>query len=218
MSYAVSITQDGTRLETAGKYVDQDIVVGISDSIKKAAQTYNPSTTDQVIPAGKYLSGAQTIKGVSGTKSITANGTYDVTGFASAAVSVPAQEANSRVYDVTVTDLHTSDFVLMRSQEIADHFNDPNLTVEVLAQQDVATTTVNTCCFAMARNGILFNTSSSIAIVRGSGDIGISNIATNLNEQKTNSGHIYVTSSGDLHYVAGSYRVRAGTYKVRVSW
>lgn len=115
MSYAVSITQDGTRLETAGKYVDQDIVVGMSDSIKKAAQTYTPTTSDQTIAAGQYLSGAQTIKGdenllannikqgvsifgvngnltpgitPSGTKNITENGTYDVTQFASAAVAV----------------------------------------------------------------------------------------------------------------------------------
>lgn len=63
MSYAVSITQDGTNLKTAGKYVDQDIVVGISDSIKKPAATYTPSTTDQTITAGQFLSGAQTIKG-----------------------------------------------------------------------------------------------------------------------------------------------------------
>lgn len=63
MSYGVSITQDGTVLQTAGKYVDQDIVVGISDSIKKAAATYTPTTTDQTIAAGQYLSGAQTIEG-----------------------------------------------------------------------------------------------------------------------------------------------------------
>ena len=89
MSYGVSITQDGTVLQTAGKYLGQDIVVGMSDSIKLPAQTYNPSTTDQVIPAGKFLAGAQTFKACAGTKQITENGTVDVAGFASAQVNVP---------------------------------------------------------------------------------------------------------------------------------
>lgn len=154
MSYAVSITQDGTRLETAGKYVDQDIVVGMSDSIKKGAQTYTPTTADQTIPAGKYLSGAQTIKGdanlvagnirsgksifgvagsltpgitPSGTKNITENGTYDVAEFANAAVNVTKGD-NWKCFDATIVSAvpawGNNYIIIAQDADVASHYDD----------------------------------------------------------------------------------------------
>lgn len=70
---------------------------------KKAAATYTPKKSAQTIAAGQYLDGAQTIAAIpdsyiipSGTKSITTNGTQDVTAYASVDVNVPTSSTPQR--------------------------------------------------------------------------------------------------------------------------
>ena len=77
-----------------------------------SAHTYTPGTTSQTIPAGRYLTGAQTISPIpsqyiipSGTSNITSNGTYDVTNYASANVSV----ANTYTATITSVSLGSED-------------------------------------------------------------------------------------------------------------
>lgn len=162
MSYGVSITEDGTVLDTAGKYLDQDIVVGMSDSIKKPAATYTPGTTDQTIPAGKYLSGAQTIKGdpnliaenirsgksifgvagsltpgitPSGTKNITENGTYDVTQYASAAVNV-AQNFHEVTFNQPLTVPSGNTLLVSNDQFFKAHRSDANAVLTLIRLDD----------------------------------------------------------------------------------
>lgn len=66
-SYAVfSETSDATAtasqmLSGATAYVNGSLITGSISS--KSAQTYTPTTSDQTIASGQYLSGAQTIKG-----------------------------------------------------------------------------------------------------------------------------------------------------------
>lgn len=97
----------------------------ISGSIPtKAATTYTPTTTAQVIAAGSYLTGNQTILGdanlipsniaagvsifgvvgthtggitPTGTIAISSNGTYDVTNYASASVKVGATVSGAKL-------------------------------------------------------------------------------------------------------------------------
>lgn len=90
----------------------------------KAAATYTPGTSDQTISANQYLTGAQTVKGDSnliaaniasgvtifgitgthqggitptGTITISSNGTYDVTNYASASVKVGATVSGTKL-------------------------------------------------------------------------------------------------------------------------
>lgn len=61
MDTADATATSAQMLNGATGYVNGSKVTGNIQS--KAAQTYTPSTADQTITAGQYLSGAQTIKG-----------------------------------------------------------------------------------------------------------------------------------------------------------
>lgn len=90
----------------------------------KAAATYTPGTSDQTISANQYLTGVQTVKGdanliaaniasgvtifgitgthaggitPTGTISISSNGTYDVTNYASASVKIGATVSGKKL-------------------------------------------------------------------------------------------------------------------------
>lgn len=65
------------------------------------ASSYTPTTTTQVIPSGRYLSGPQTINAIpsayiipSGTVVLSSSGTFDVTSYASADVTVTGGPSN----------------------------------------------------------------------------------------------------------------------------
>lgn len=68
----------------------------------KAAQTYTPTTSDQTINAGQYLSGAQTIKGDANLQAANiANGItiFGVTGSLSAAII--SQDSSTKVLSIS---------------------------------------------------------------------------------------------------------------------
>lgn len=126
---------------------------------RKAAQTYTPTTTDQTIAAGQYLSGTQTVKGdanlvagniksgvsifgVTGTHSggttpsgsvtITENGTYDVTDKASAVVELP-YVYKRWVYTNSSLISDTQTITLLTDSWLAQHYDSAKLDVMVTA-------------------------------------------------------------------------------------
>ena len=160
-----SVTPSETAQEVmpdSGKVLSKVSVGAISGAYvgsavtRKAAQTYTPSTADQIIAEGQYLSGAQTVKGdvnlkpenikdgvsifgkvgthkggitPSGTKAITANGTYDVTEFANVNVDVPSEQINARIYTLTLQ--KSSGWILLTAldADVISHMNDDSLSV-----------------------------------------------------------------------------------------
>lgn len=231
MSYAVSITQDGTVLSTAGKYVDQDIVVGMSDSIKLPAQTFNPSASDQVIPSGKYLAGAQTVKACTGTKTITANGTHSVVGFANAAVDVPQGAVNCKRFEVSIASDKGSEWVTMipADADLKAHRADDSLMV-MWRRKNTPSGETSFIHSGRAVNGWFPGSSTANTIrqnatrINSSGTGAAVSITFDMYSEKTTIaqatvGCIYIDEDGNLQMQSNaSYHIRSGDYEFVVSW
>ena len=78
---SISVADDGiitSTIEHSKGYVDENTKSSTYQMPTQASQTITPSTSDQVISKGKYLTGEQTIKGDSNLKSeYILRGTYD---------------------------------------------------------------------------------------------------------------------------------------------
>ena len=91
----------------AGQILDGYSAFGASGSVSgsissKAAATYTPTTTDQTIAAGQYLSGAQTVKGDANLQAqYIASGVtiFNITGTLSAAVI--SQNSSTKVLSIS---------------------------------------------------------------------------------------------------------------------
>ncbi len=139
--YTVTPSEQAQTLETNGKSMSDDVTVEAipSDYVgstvpRKTAQTYTPTTSDQTIPSGQYLTGVQTLKGDSalvaenikkdaeifgvrgsfeggitptGTIDISENGDFDVSTFATAQVAVPWNWIGEDCEQIAAYDLGT---------------------------------------------------------------------------------------------------------------
>lgn len=213
---------------------------------RKAAATYTPGTTDQTIAADQYLTGAQTVKGdanlvagnikqgvtifgVQGTHSggvtptgtlpISQNGTYNVESYASVEVSVPVPTANFKQLTATVSGVKTGDFVLVNSADALAHYQDSSFQIQIQAPNSVLGTS-GTFALGVFSNQLIFDTSYGLMVYRGSTTFSLihSDYVQPSNSSGTKNGQIYVASNGDIHIIAGSNRVRAGTYLVTMTW
>lgn len=95
-----TLTNGASMLSTVTAYSNGSKITGTIAS--KSAQTYTPTTTDQTIASGQYLSGAQTIKGDTNLQpQYIANGVaiFGVTGTLSSPVI--SQDTSTKVLSIS---------------------------------------------------------------------------------------------------------------------
>ena len=81
-------------------YVDGSKVTGQISS--KSAQTYTPTTSDQTIASGQYLSGAQTIKGDANLTSVNIASGVSIFGVAGSLTSATiSQDSTTKVLSIS---------------------------------------------------------------------------------------------------------------------
>ena len=154
----------------------------------------------------------------SGSLSITSNGTFNVTNYASAVVNVPIPEPVAVVRTVTVSSdvVGAKDYVLLSNDEfIKKHYADNGFSATLIAASPAASA-ANVVHFSyqgnrnvgssnVARYGIgLRSTSTSV--------VGTANLTAKISAEGWGQ-HMRVNSSGKLsQYLHTDYVLKAGTY------
>lgn len=191
-------------LKTAGKYCEGDIFV---DYVQEGGGGITPT----------------------GTKSITANGTYDVTAFASAEVNVPPVGA-SNVYSTTVTiATHSSTNVSLCTlpDDVYAHKDDSSFTVTLINTTPEAVLQYDEYYVTASNNsnlpkqgtypvyGIMLRKTGATTV--GNNPCYYPPNSSNNNISLGGYGKIWM-SGKNLMYKSNSYYFGAGTYRILVSW
>lgn len=191
----ISISGNGTTtLATAGKFCDRNIDVNVS------------------VPASGITP--------TGTKTITENGTYDVTSFASATVNVPAPASIAVVRTVTVSAdaVGAQAYKLLSNDDfIKQHYADAGFSAAIIPVTPVAMET-NVVHFNYHGNrnigatnkvyyGVGLRSTSASAIGTA--------VFSNPINAKGYAQHMRVDSTGALYqYLHTDYILKAGTYLI----
>lgn len=156
----------------------------------------------------------------SGSINITVNGTYDVTGKASAVVAVPTGSLNMKCFSVTIDSDKTNKTVLTAADaDIAAHMNDEGFYVGFIAQFPYSSGLSGRCGLNTNKN-LIEDTSSPIYgyLIRTSSAGNSGNV--NISKKPTvSSSDIGVTENGEVFvYATSTIVLRAGTYMVFCGW
>lgn len=232
-----ALTDSGTMtLETQGTYCEGNILVEYTDREKPTQEkSATPSEVSQeIVPDSGYVLSKVTIEAIpddyvkpTGTTTITENGTYDVTGYAAAEVSV-------------VSDTHRR-YVITNPSDVSGTGNcftaitgDP-LLASIRDKQSLVVMYTTSGTVSCISSGIAANELSKLPIVgtttyyqsfcrlSDAGEVSLYGVAYAINHDtsvSSGNGRVHITSDGDLILYANSnaYAIPAGTIYIDVLW
>lgn len=205
----MSIASKLTKLETdiSNAY---DVINTKGGTIPSNKNTENLSTAINSISSGGGIT-------PTGTINITTNGTHDVTTYANANVQVPSGSQNSKTFTYTLTeDSKIKTYFNDADSDILAHRTDTNFGVSVVALFEYSTGLSFRGGFNSGHSLIGASTYGAFLRTNSSGGTNYSPISKTITTSSTDIG---VDSTGRV-FVYGTTTIvlRAGTYKVTVSW
>lgn len=149
-----------------------------------------------------------------GTKTITANGSYDVTNFASALVNI--QGINAKIYTVDIDSDKTASVTLLQNDHLKSLRNDPNAFVMMRCMNPTASTAM--VHFWFTSNFILYYsgaTAYNSIIARATASTSNLNGNTNGLPGDNYNAHLNIDTNGKLWAIPNAtYPIKAGTYQI----
>lgn len=190
-------------LKTAGKYCEGDISV---DYVQEGGGGITPT----------------------GTKSITANGTYDVTNFASAAVNVPVGATNAYTTTMTLATHQSTNVALCTlPDDVYAHRNDDSFTVAMVNMTPDLLTTYDDFYILAGNNPnnpkVGNNTAYGVGMRKNSATaVGADRVfyppkSTDNSTSLGGTGKFWLNGKV-LTYKSSGYYLGAGTYMIVVFW
>jgi hypothetical protein len=150
----------------------------------------------------------------SGSIDITANGTHNVAGFATAQVNV--QGLNARLFDITLDSDKTANVELLKNDWLKSLRNDPNAFVMMRCLEPKASTAM--ISFWFTANFVLYHsgtTAYNSMVTRSTASAGNTNSNSNGLPGDNYNGHLNIDANGGLWAIANAtYPIKAGAYQI----